>query len=139
MIKQNLLFMKKILVAFALFIPLLFSSCTKDPCYIGSWTLTNPPWILATTVDVDMDNTGTMIVVDPTCPASGSQTRVYNFSWTSSDNIFAFAFSTQGKKCGESHTFTGQEVITGLTGTLTCEGDAMTLDAATWDYHFTRN
>lgn len=131
--------MKKIFFPLLFVFTLSFSSCSEDPCYVGDWTMTNPMWILSTTVTVNNDNTGTMIVVDPSCPSSGNQTRVYNFSWTYIDNVFAFAFSTQGQKCGVAHTFTGNDVITGIAGTLTCGNDAMTLDTPSWDYNFTRN
>ncbi len=118
---------------------LFMPSCSEpDPCYVGSWTMSNPIWITATTININNDGTGTMTVSDPSCTGN-TLTRVYSFTYTVNDGTMAFAFSTQGKKCGNNVTFTGPDAISGITGTLTCEGDAMSVATAVYTYNFNRN
>ena len=131
--------MKKImgLMAFVA-ITVFFSSCEKDPCYVGNWTMSNPPWILGTTVTIENGGTGSLVIANPSCTGNDLTYR-YTFTYTYIDSTMAMAFSTQGKKCGIDGTFTGNEVIQGITGTLTCEGDAMSLVTTLYTYNFVRN
>jgi hypothetical protein len=117
---------------------LLLSSCEKDPCYVGNWTMSNPPWILGTNVTIEKNGTGTMVISNPTC-SGNDMTRRYTFTYTYNDNVMAIAFSTQGKDCGNNVTFSGNNALTGITGTLTCNDNTMSLVSSTYNYNFTRN
>lgn len=119
-------------------VTVIFSSCEKDPCYVGDWSMSNPPWIVGTNVTFQKGGTGTMVVSDPFCSGT-DMTRRYNFTYTYNDNTMAIAFSTQGKKCGDDYTFTGNEALSGITGTLTCEDNNMQLVTTDYTYNFTRN
>ncbi|MCX7745071.1 MAG: hypothetical protein N2167_10955 [Flavobacteriales bacterium] len=131
--------MKKIIGMMAFVaIAAFFSSCEKDPCYVGNWTMSNPPWILGTNVTIEKGGTGNMVISDPSC-SGNDMTRRYTFTYTYNDNTMAIAFSTQGKKCGNDVTFTGNEALSGITGTLTCENNTMSLVTSTYTYNFTRN
>ena len=121
--------------AIVLFMP----SCSEpDPCYVGSWEMTNPTWLTTTVVTINNDETGTMTVSDPNCTGN-TLNRVYTFTYTVNDGTMAIAFSSQGKKCGNNVTFAGQELLTGITGELTCEGDVMSVNTGLYPYSFTRN
>ncbi len=119
-------------------IAVFFSSCEKDPCYVGSWSMSNPPWYLGTNITIEKGGTGNMVISDPSC-SGNDMTRRYNFTYTYNDNTMAIAFSTQGKKCGNNVTFTGSEALSGITGTLNCQDNAMSLVTPIHTYNFTRN